>query len=252
MKKEVLFILGIMIAITVVEYIFVYTNVGYGIILALFVIIGIYLLAAVPEKENEVTLAAESLALVPMYVLFTASLPWFFIRQSYLLPGVYSIIIGLCFWHIYEKKTDLSVLGLTRKNFLKYALIGALIGIPTGTIEYFVLKPAPAFPSFEMLYFFRDFAYMTFFVGLGEEVLFRAIIQRDLIDAFGARSGLLMQSYLFGIMHLTWRSPMELAFATFAGYLLGYFYYKTGNLTGPIVLHGVNNTMLVAVWPYLL
>lgn len=252
MKKAVLFILGIIVAITFLEYIFVYTDVGYGIILALFVVIGIYILASLPEKESKATMAAESLALVPMYVLFTASLPWFFIRQSYLLPAVYSIILGLCFWHIYERKTDFELLGFTKKNFLKYMLIGGFIGIPTGTIEYLVLRPAPAFPSFELTYLLRDFAYMTFFVSLGEETLFRGIIQRELQEAFGPRSGLFLAAYLFGIMHLTWRSPLELVFAFLAGYLLGYIYYKTGSLTAPILLHGVNNTMLVGILPYVL
>ncbi|MEE8168531.1 MAG: CPBP family intramembrane glutamic endopeptidase [Candidatus Hydrothermarchaeales archaeon] len=252
MKLATLFIIGIIVSITVLEYIFVYTSVSYGILLALFLTIAIYILISLPEKENEMILAAESLALLPLYVLFTSSLPWFFVKQSYLLPAIYTIILGLCAWHIYDRGIGMHALGLTRENAVKYALMGALIGIPTGAIEYLVLKPSPAFPAFEIAYFFRDFAYMTLFVALGEELLFRAIVQLDLQKAFGDRNGLLMAAYLFGVMHLTWRSPTELAFAFFAGYLLGYIYYKTGSLMGPIMLHGINNTMLVAVMPYLL
>jgi hypothetical protein len=97
----------------------------------------------------------------------------------------------------------------------------------------------------------RDFVYMTLFVGLGEELLFRGIIQRDLQDIFGKHTGLIIASYLFGIMHLTWRSVPELFFAFLAGMLLGYIYNRTNSLIGPIFLHGVNNTVLVGVLPYL-
>lgn len=46
---------------------------------------------------------------------------------------------------------------------------------------------------------------MVLFVGLAEELLFRGIIQTDLQRIFGKLPGLLSASYLFGIMHLTWR-----------------------------------------------
>ncbi|MEE9595030.1 MAG: hypothetical protein V3V92_06485, partial [Candidatus Hydrothermarchaeales archaeon] len=189
MKFATLFIIGIIVSITVLEYIFVYTSLAYGILLALFVTIAIYVLISLPEKEDETIRAAESLALLPLYVLFTASLPWFFVKQSYLLPAVYTIILGLCVWHIHERGIDMHALGLTREKAVRYAVMGALIGIPTGTIEYLVLKPAAAFPTFEFAYFFRDFAYMTLFVALGEELLFRSIVQRDLQNAFGDWKG---------------------------------------------------------------
>lgn len=53
-------------------------------------------------------------------------------------------------------------------------------------------------------------------------------------------------------MHFTWRSVPELGFVFGAGLILGYFYLKTGNLIGPIALHGFSNIILVGVLPYLL
>jgi len=249
---SMLFIILILIAIAILEYIFVYTKVGYGIILALFLTILIYIVVSIPKSETEALKTAESLALIPLYVLFTASLPWFFLKQAYILPAVYSIILALCFLHMHERDIGLGGVGLVKENWLKWIVIGTLIGIPTGTIEYFVLLPKAAFPVFQLKYLLRDFAYMLFFVSFAEEILFRGIIQTDLQKIFGKRVGLIAAAYLFGIMHLTWRSVPELAFTFFAGYLLGYLYNRTNSLIGPIFLHGINNLMLVSILPYVL
>lgn len=241
----------IVVAITGLEYVFVYVNVAYGILFSLFLAITIYVIVSIPEEESSLTIAAESLALIPLYVLFTSSLPWYFVKQSYLLPAVYSIVLALCFWHVLEKNLNLTKMGFTRNKFVIFTAAGAIIGIATGTIEYIILRPEPTYPSFAIRHVVTDWFYMTFFVGLGEEMLFRGIIQTDLQKAIGRWNGLHVSVFLFGIMHMTWRSPVELVFATLSGYLLGYIYMRTNNLTMPIVLHGINNTMLVGILPYI-
>ena len=250
-QRQWLPILAILVAITITEWVFAYQNVAYGIGLALFVAIGIYILVSTTRLSQPITDSAESLALIPLYILFTSSLPWFFMDQQYLLPAVYSIILALCLWHIYQKKLNLAELGFKKDKWRKYVLMGIAIAIPLGVIEYFILYPAPAFPTFEVKYLFHDIAYMVFFVGLGEELLFRGLVQRDLMKAFGWKWGLILASLMFAVMHLTWRSLPELAFVFFAGLAFGYLYYRTKSLMAPIVAHGIGNVMLVAVMPYL-
>ena len=126
-----------------------------------------------------------------------------------------------------------------------------MIGIPLGIGEYFILQPAPAFPYFEVKYLLRDMVYMLCFVSIGEELLFRGLIQRDLVSVFGWKGGLLGASALFAIMHLTWRSIPELVFVFLAGLILGALYLKTKSLIAPIVAHGITNVILVAVLPYI-
>ena len=109
-----------------------------------------------------------------------------------------------------------------------------------------------AFPSFEIKYLLRDLVYMVAFVGLGEELLFRGLVQRDMMKLLGTKWGLLGASLMFMVMHLTWRSIPELGFTFLVGMLLGYLYYRTGSLTAPIIAHGVSNTILVAVLPYVI
>lgn len=248
-----IFIITIIACITVAEYVFAYMDVSYGILLALLITLTIYIVVSVTIKKVSRSLVdcAESLALIPLYILFTSSLPWFFIDQQLLLPAVYSTILALCFWHVYYKGISLTEIGFRKENMLRYLLLGLCLGIPLGSMEYFIIMPAPAFPTFEFKYMLRDLFYMVFFVGLAEELLFRGLVQRDLTNMFSARWGLLGASFLFMVMHLTWRSVPELGFTFLAGMILGYIYQKTNSLVAPIFLHGVANTMLVAVLPYL-
>ena len=251
-QRQWLFILAMLVAITATEWVFAYKDVAYGIGLALFLTIGIYLAISVARFSQPITDCAESLALIPLYILFTSSLPWFFINQQYLLPAVYSTILALCLWHIYQKKLNFTELGFKKERWLKYALVGIIIGIPIGAGEYFVLHLAPAFPTCEVRYLLRDLVYMLLFVGIGEELLFRGLVQRDLTKALGWKWGVFLASLMFAVMHLTWRSVPELIYVFFVGLVLGYLYYKTKSLVAPIVTHGVGNVILVAVMPYLM
>jgi len=252
-RWQIGFIVAIGLAITACEYIFAYQNVAYGIVMALALAIVIYILLSSLHLERRIVICAESLTLIPLYILFTSSLPWFFIDQQYLLPAVYSCVLGLCLWHIYQNNlSPKKLFNFRKEKLVKYLAIGFAIGIPLGTIEYLILRPAPAFSSFEVKYLFRDMVYMWCFVGLGEELLFRGLIQTDLTKAFGWRWGLLGASMLFSVMHLTWRSIPELGFVFLAGLVLGALYWRTKSLVAPTIAHGVNNVILVSVLPYLL
>ncbi|MFC2034498.1 hypothetical protein ACFLTT_03775, partial [Chloroflexota bacterium] len=101
-RWQVSFIIFIILAIGICEYIFTYQNVTYGIIIALSLTLVIYFMVSVLKMTPGITNSAESLALVPLYILFTSSLPWFLIDQQYLLPLVYSCVLGLCLWHTYQ------------------------------------------------------------------------------------------------------------------------------------------------------
>ncbi len=248
---QVMFIVTTGITITSCEWIFAYQNVAWGISIALGLTIAIYLVLSTLRLDQRITNCGESLALIPLYILFTSSLPWFFINQQYLLPAVYSCILGLCLWHAYKKDLNLKqIFGFSKKKLRKYSLVGLTVGIPSGVAEYFVLQPAPAFPGFEIGALFRDLAYMLLFVGVAEEFLFRGLIQQDFTEAFGWKWGLLASSTLFAVMHLTWRSVPELGFVFIAGLILGALYLKTKSLVAPIIAHGINNVILVAVLPY--
>jgi membrane protease YdiL (CAAX protease family) len=245
-------IIVVCLGIAFCEWVFAYQDAAIGIILALFLALVIYLVLPVIKLGQPFTDCVESLVLIPLYILFTSSLPWFFLSQELLLPAVYAAVLALCVWHIYRKNISLREIGFSRERLAKYILIGFLLGVPLGVAEYFIITPVASFPTFEVKYLMRDLAYMIFFVGVGEELLFRGLVQRDMSNLLGWQWGLLGSSLVFGVMHLTWRSVPELGFTFVAGLLFGYLYHRTRSLTAPIIAHGVGNTVLVAVMPYLL
>lgn len=250
-RGQIPFILSIFAGIVLSQYIFVYANVGTGIILSLVMVILIYTIISIKKMSYELIRTAESLALIPLYVLFTSSLPWFFIEQEFILPMVYSLILGLCFLHMYQYNINWKDVGIVKGRMKIYVIGGCLAAIPTGITEYLILLPPVAYPSLELQYLIRDILYMTFFVALGEELLFRGLIMNDLTKIIGLRNSIWAQGFLFGVMHMTWRSVPELGFTFLAGVLLGYIYHRTGSLIGPIALHAMNNVLLVGVLPYI-
>lgn len=249
--RQGLLIASIMAAIAVCEYIFAYRDVAYGIGLSLALTILLCAFLALRTSEDGVTASVETLTMVPLYILFTSSLPWFFLSQDYLLPAVYTCILGLCFLHIYQKGLSFrEIFGLPEKRKIAPYLLFGLVGVPLSMVEYFILLPAPYYPEFTVKHLLVNMFYMVFFVGLGEELLFRGLIQRNLGALFGWKWGLVGASLLFSIMHLTWRSVPEMIFVFVAGMVFGIFYIRTGSLLSSIMIHGVNNAFLVAVYPY--
>jgi membrane protease YdiL (CAAX protease family) len=244
-------------AIFVAEYSFVYGHPGFSALLALGLAVGLLLAAALAPVRPALARTLESLALVPLYILFSASMPWFFLDHQLLVPAVYSLVIAISLWQVRardESILDLLGLRLSWRRLAKPLALAAVVGLPTGFTEYLVLQDqiAPPAPSFQLVYLIRDSVYMLAFVGLAEELLFRGIIQRDMERLLGRGQGLFLASFLFAIMHLTWRSVPELAFVFAAGALMGYFYQRTGNLAASVALHAVNNIILVSIGPYML
>ena len=244
-----------LVVLTVVEYTFAYRNPSHSAVMALALAL-VMLAAAALLAPGRPALGStfESLALVPLYILLTASLPWFFLDPQWWLPAVYSLVIAMCLWQLQSRGRSIRQLvglRLPWRRLLALFALGVLIGTPTGFVEYLVLLPAPPAPTFQLGYLFRDTIFMLFFVGLGEELLFRGIIQRDLERVFGWKTGLLLASAVFMVMHLTWRSIPELGFVFLAGGLMGYLYQRTGNLAASLGLHMMNNVILVSIGPYL-
>ena len=71
--------------------------------------------------------------------------------------------------------------------------------------------------------------------GIGEELLFRGVIQAGLENLLGPWGGLIIASLLFGLVHAMTRTYFILT--TVIGLYLGLLYQWTGNLLVPILVH---------------
>jgi hypothetical protein len=82
-----------------------------------------------------------------------------------------------------------------------------------------------------------DFALISLVGGLGEELLFRGLIQAVLSHWFGLVAGLVLASILFGLAHM-----ITLTYAVIAalvGAFFGWLWIHFDNLLVPIVAHAV-------------
>ncbi|HEY2827032.1 MAG TPA: CPBP family intramembrane glutamic endopeptidase [Pirellulales bacterium] len=73
--------------------------------------------------------------------------------------------------------------------------------------------------------------------GIGEELLFRGVLQPLLIGWLGIAAGLIIASTVFGLLHAV--TVTYAVLATAVGAYLGWLALTTGNLLVPMIAHGL-------------
>ena len=82
--------------------------------------------------------------------------------------------------------------------------------------------------------------------ALGEEMVFRGILQPLFVRlAKNVHLGIFIAALLFGVMHLQFYGLLP---RVMLGLFLGYFYYYSGSLWVPVLMHFLNNGTAVAVY----
>jgi membrane protease YdiL (CAAX protease family) len=89
-----------------------------------------------------------------------------------------------------------------------------------------------------------ELATLSFLAGLGEEALFRGLIQGLLGQWLGPAAGLILASILFGLLHFI--TPTYALLAGLIGVYLGAWYLATENLVVVIVAHGFYDFVALA------
>ncbi len=82
-----------------------------------------------------------------------------------------------------------------------------------------------------------DFALISLVGGLGEELLFRGLLQAALTNWLDVGAGIVIASLLFGLAHII--TPTYAVLAALIGVYLGWVWIAAGNLLAPIVAHAL-------------
>jgi membrane protease YdiL (CAAX protease family) len=107
---------------------------------------------------------------------------------------------------------------------------------PLGPIKRFVDQVVkPLFQQCSL----ADMALIAILAGLGEELLFRGILQRWLMDwlPYSPWIGLVLASILFGLFHPI--TPGYILLASLLGLYLGWWAWQLNNLTEVVIAHAV-------------
>jgi membrane protease YdiL (CAAX protease family) len=118
--------------------------------------------------------------------------------------------------------------------FLAFLVVNYLPLPPLARIRQFfdeVLRPL--FQHCSLL----ELALISLLAGLGEEMLFRAVIQGALGDWLGPWWGLILASLVFGLLHAITATYVVLAFLL--GLYLGWVWLADGNLLVVIIAHAL-------------
>jgi membrane protease YdiL (CAAX protease family) len=89
-----------------------------------------------------------------------------------------------------------------------------------------------------------DFFFISVLAGLGEEALFRGVIQGGLVAYIGVPMAIVVSSVLFGLAHYI--SKTYVVFAMTLGALFGLLYAWSGNIAVPMIAHVAYD--FVALW----
>jgi uncharacterized protein len=95
-----------------------------------------------------------------------------------------------------------------------------------------------------------DLALISLMAGIGEEMLFRGVLQPRFQHWFGIWWGLTATSLLFGLFHPI--TPAYVVLAALMGAYLGWLQMLTGNLLAVIIAHALYDflalTILLRLW----
>ena len=88
------------------------------------------------------------------------------------------------------------------------------------------------------------FAFVAVGAPIVEELFYRGLVQRALVDRFGAVAGIAVSGITFGAVHL---SLVEFPALVAAGIAFGVLYHRTGRLATPIIAHIAFNSFTLIV-----
>ncbi len=77
-----------------------------------------------------------------------------------------------------------------------------------------------------------------------EELLFRGLLQRALMNHLPAWAAIILSAMTFSVVHM---QPLAMPALMALGAAFGYIYYKTGSLRMTIILHMINNTLALVL-----
>ena len=163
------------------------------------------------------------------------------------VPLLVSVVAVAYVQRLHPKELGLSILW-GRPALLQIAI--ALVGLPLGVAEYFILRPEGwiASPA-DLGAFAAGTAVIFTATGISEEIIFRGILLKRAIEGLGERRGLLFVSLAFTALHIFFRSGVDLAFVFGVALFYGTAALRTKSLWGVIGSHTLANVVLYLVAP---
>jgi len=239
------------LAITSAELLTVYLQPLVGVVCHGVILVALLVQSAfapdVPQRNLLV-----GLALVPLIRIVSLSLPLVQVPQMYWYPIIYAPLLAATvavMWVVGLKPSDV---GLVRHDWRFQILLGVATGLVYGGLEYMILKPEPLIAGFTLQQIWLPAVILLAATGFVEELMFRGVLQRLAEPAMGSWGGMIYVSLIFAILHVGFFSLLDVIFVLFVALFFAYAVKRTGSLVGVTLSHGIANTLLYLVMPFML
>ncbi len=236
------------VSIVVAEVVTSFMDPGYGLVLHALILMALLVQYSLKQGENPSSGLYLTLSLAPLIRIISLSIPlayfpsyaWFIVVNVPVLVATVAMmrVQGVSFMDA----------GVVFSKPLVVAVI-ALTGIPLGFIDYYMLSPEPlgiGLSFWNLVFLALGLGFSTGFV---EELVFRGLMQKNAVDAFGERRGLIGVALVFAALHIGWLSLPDLVFVFSVGLFYGFVALRTGNIVGVSLSHGITNIVLFLVAP---
>ena len=210
----------------------------------------------------------QAFSLVSILRILNIGMPVFFTLTLYWFPFIYGAAILAAFFVLRKAPEVILPLRMRFARFLgsfmrkrkltgtgwryAYLPLGIVAGLALALVEYWVLRTGSLIPVLDIPNLLALAAVMFLFVGFGEELIFRFILQTRLQKTIGTWGGIVLASLVFTAMHSGYSSVPYLFFVMFVGLILGYSFHRTGSLGFVTIVHGSINFFLFSFISFLI
>ena len=245
MKAALVYLLAIIIA----EVLNITIGPVWGITCHIIVLIALIPHSALVRRQTHQQLLL-SLALVPLVRIISLSMPLVNIPPIWWYPLIYTPLLVAAVMVVRVLNLRAKDIGLSVSfRLLPLQLAVILSGFAIGVAEYFILKPEAAVIELTWQEVWLPALIFIVCTGFVEEFIFRGVLQRTAVGAFGWW-GIVYISLLFAIIHLIHYSVIDIVFVFGIALFFGWVVKKTGSLVAVTLSHGIANVVLYLVVPF--
>ena len=237
-------------AIGIAEVVTAYYSPMHGIICHALLLVALLVHASRTYKQ-EINRMYLAMALAPLIRIMSLAMPltgvppiyWYLVISLPLFAAGVSVMRQARF-----KPREVNMTA----GILPYQLLVALVGIPLGYIEYLILRPEPLAAALTLQLIWFPALVMLISTGFLEEFIFRGVMFRAAQKTMGGYYSIFYISIIFMLLHVTHRSPLDLAFVFGVALLFSVVVGLSRSILGVSIAHGLTNIGLYLVWPFLL
>lgn len=185
---------------------------------------------------------------------------WYFVFQTDLwnfwfrLSLSVALLALIALWQMPERATLLrfrapDILWGVLSAIILYALFWVGKYLATALWPFAADQIHSVYASKAQLELWRIGLLLVLVIGPGEEIFWRAFVQKKLCERWGDLTGWLVTTAIYALVHVWTLNPMLIGAAAIAGLFWGALYLYRRSLVTVMVSHALWDLMIFVLWP---